>query len=178
MPIIDIVHLYNAMLQLVMPRILQEPLIERLLYCSPSYQCAMNVLESTVAQLNKDSVVVLDPVICSLPGSYGLREKDDRNPRPTRNGTGKNQRHDDDDHDDDDTRGVFECSSKVARERDYQTRYRCPRPFLFLATASTTSSESETLVTAEMRMSGIRSTSEGCTTMIEKTISQTERKTY
>jgi hypothetical protein len=79
----DKINLYNSMLQLGIPKFFQRKLIEEL--CMDIYSARLSedvedfyLLEMTIGRFNAQTVPVLDPVLCCLTGSFGLRDSDER----------------------------------------------------------------------------------------------------
>ncbi|KAF2249434.1 hypothetical protein BU26DRAFT_519500 [Trematosphaeria pertusa] len=89
--LLDKIYLYGAMLQLSVPRFIQEPLIEALckeMYKRPLKRCHLEALELSVARLHAYTVPTLDPVLNHVVGTYGLRSRADRdNPGSAPTGT-------------------------------------------------------------------------------------------
>ncbi|KAI4629501.1 uncharacterized protein J4E87_003765 [Alternaria ethzedia] len=82
----DRIHLYNAMLQLGLPKFVQLPLIDKIvmqMYKTKLNACHLATLEHTVGRFYSRGVAVLDPVLCHFIGSYPRRTlQDRRNVRP------------------------------------------------------------------------------------------------
>ncbi|KAH9873285.1 hypothetical protein J1614_005683 [Plenodomus biglobosus] len=79
--ILDKIHLYNAMLQLGLPKFVQRPLIDALIlqmYKTPLNRCHLATLEMTVGRFNSRSIAILDPVLCHFVGTYPFRRLADR----------------------------------------------------------------------------------------------------
>ncbi|KAH9861249.1 hypothetical protein IAQ61_010986 [Plenodomus lingam] len=79
--ILDKIHLYNAMLQLGLPKFVQRPLIDALIlqmYKTPLNRCHLETLEITVGRFNSRGIAILDPVICHFIGTYPFRRMADR----------------------------------------------------------------------------------------------------
>jgi hypothetical protein len=80
------IHLYNAMLQLGLPRFVQEPVIDATvlqMYQTKLNACHLETLEITVGRFYGEGVAILDPVINHLIGTYAFRNPTDRgNPEP------------------------------------------------------------------------------------------------
>jgi hypothetical protein len=80
------IHLYNAMLQLGLPRFVQEPVIDATvlqMYQAKLNACHLETLEITVGRFYGEGVAILDPVINHLIGTYAFRNATDReNPEP------------------------------------------------------------------------------------------------
>ncbi|RMZ66464.1 hypothetical protein GMOD_00001800 [Pyrenophora seminiperda CCB06] len=75
------IHLYNAMVQLGIPKFIQKPLIDALvlqMYQLPLKECHLDALEMTIGRLNARTVSVLDPVLNHFTGTYALRTPRDR----------------------------------------------------------------------------------------------------
>ncbi|KAI4688734.1 uncharacterized protein J4E84_004664 [Alternaria hordeiaustralica] len=73
----DKIHLYNAMLQLGLPKSVQ------LMYKTKINACHLATLEHTVGRFYSRGVAVLDPVLCHFIGTYSRRTLQDRkNVRP------------------------------------------------------------------------------------------------
>ncbi|KAF2875644.1 hypothetical protein BDV95DRAFT_562320 [Massariosphaeria phaeospora] len=75
------IHLYNAMVQLDMPKFAQKNLISAL--CTEMYekdlsQCELDALEITIGRFNSNAVGILDPVLNFFVGTYALRTLSDR----------------------------------------------------------------------------------------------------
>jgi hypothetical protein len=75
------IHLYNAMLQLGLPKFVQLPLIDAIvleMYERKLSQCELDTLEITIGRFYSRGVAVLDPVLNHLIGTYAFRTQDDR----------------------------------------------------------------------------------------------------
>jgi hypothetical protein len=86
------IHLYNAMLQLGLPKFVQLPLIDALvlqMYQTELNACHLSTLEHTIGRFYSRGVAILDPVLNHLIGTYSLRKLGDRtNTKPlTENGS-------------------------------------------------------------------------------------------
>ncbi|KAF1834756.1 hypothetical protein BDW02DRAFT_568722 [Decorospora gaudefroyi] len=98
------IHLYNAMLQLGLPKFVQLPLIDALvlqMYQTKLTACHLDTLEMTVGRFYSRGVAVLDPVLNHFIGTYSFREWNDRKPPawpgtkpPTRDGGAPNEQSD------------------------------------------------------------------------------------
>ncbi|KAI4628742.1 hypothetical protein J4E83_003295 [Alternaria metachromatica] len=82
----DKIHLYNAMLQLGLSKLVQLPLIDAIvmqMYKTKLNACHLATLEHTVGRFYSRGVAVLDPVLCHFIGTYPRRTlQDRRNVRP------------------------------------------------------------------------------------------------
>jgi len=79
--LVEQIHLYNVMLQLGLPRFVQQPLIDVLvagMYQRNLKDCELETLEMTVGRFYSEGVAVLDPVLCHFIGTYPLRTLADR----------------------------------------------------------------------------------------------------
>jgi len=79
--LLDKIHLYNAMLQLGLPKFVQQPLVDALvlqMYQKPLQHCHLDVLEITIGRFHSRGMAVLDPVICHFIGTYAFRSLQDR----------------------------------------------------------------------------------------------------
>ncbi|KAI1538053.1 hypothetical protein PtrSN002B_005251 [Pyrenophora tritici-repentis] len=75
------IHLYNAMLQLGLPKSIQKPLIDALvlqMYQTTLNACHLDVLEITVGRFHARSLPVLDTVLNHFAGTYAFRPPEDR----------------------------------------------------------------------------------------------------
>ncbi|KAH6875613.1 hypothetical protein BKA58DRAFT_467384 [Alternaria rosae] len=75
------IHLYNAMLQLGLPKFVQLPLIDAIvmeMYNNRLNACHLATLEHTVGRFYSRGVAVLDPVLCHFIGTYPHRTSQDR----------------------------------------------------------------------------------------------------
>jgi hypothetical protein len=75
------IHLYNAMLQLGLPKFVQLPLIDAIvleMYERKLSQCELDILEITIGRFYSRGIAVLDPVLNHLIGTYAFRTQDDR----------------------------------------------------------------------------------------------------
>lgn len=84
--LVEKIHLYNAMLQLGLPKFVQQPLVDALIlhmYKTDLKLCHLDLLEMTLGRFYSRGVAVLDPVLCHLIGTYAFRTIDDRKkPKP------------------------------------------------------------------------------------------------
>jgi hypothetical protein len=79
--LLEKIHLYNAMLQLGLPKFVQLPLIDALvleMYQTNLTACHLAHLEMTVGRFYSRGVAVLDPVLNHLVGTYSFRTLEDR----------------------------------------------------------------------------------------------------
>jgi hypothetical protein len=79
--LLEKIHLYNAMLQLGLPKFVQLPLIDAIvleMYERKLSQCELDTLEITVGRFYSRGIAVLDPVLNHLIGTYAFRTQDDR----------------------------------------------------------------------------------------------------
>ncbi|KAL7772436.1 hypothetical protein CFE70_002395 [Pyrenophora teres f. teres 0-1] len=81
------IHLYNAMLQLGLPKPIQKPLIDALvlqMYQTNLNACHLDALEMTVGRFYARGLPILDPVLNHFAGTYAFRRPEDRrNPGST-----------------------------------------------------------------------------------------------
>ncbi|CAN9380829.1 unnamed protein product [Alternaria alternata] len=86
-PLVDKIHLYNAMLQLGLPKFVQLPLIDVLvlqMYRTKLEACELDTLEHTIGRFYSRGVAVLDPVLNHFIGTYSFRSLGDRaKPEPS-----------------------------------------------------------------------------------------------
>ena len=84
--ILDKIHLYNAMLQLGLPRFVKLPLVNALvlqMYQTKRSPCHLDTQEITIGRFHARGLAILDPVINALVGTYALQALDDRrSPEP------------------------------------------------------------------------------------------------
>jgi hypothetical protein len=85
--LVDKIHLYNAMLQLGLPKFVQLPLIDVLvlqMYRTKLEACELDALEHTIGRFYSRGVAVLDPVLNHFIGTYSFRSLGDRTkPEPS-----------------------------------------------------------------------------------------------
>lgn len=90
------IHLYNAMLQMGLPKFVQLPLIDALvlqMYQTDLNACHLDTLEITIGRFYSRGLAILDPVLNHFIGTYALRSQDDRrNPRPLGSQSGRQRR--------------------------------------------------------------------------------------
>jgi hypothetical protein len=70
------IHAYNAMLQLGVPKFFQKPLIEALckqMHQAKLSQCHLDLLEITIGRFHGYTVPILDPILNHLIGTYAFR---------------------------------------------------------------------------------------------------------
>ena len=75
------IHLYNAMLQLGLPKFVQQPLVDELIlemYKRKFRDCHLDILEMTVGRFHSRSIPILDPVLNHFFGTYAFRTPEDR----------------------------------------------------------------------------------------------------
>jgi hypothetical protein len=85
--LVDKIHLYNAMLQLGLPKFVQLPLIDALVLQMDQTRlsaCQLDTLEHTIGRFYSRGIAVLDPVLNHFIGTYSSRSLDDRTkPEPS-----------------------------------------------------------------------------------------------
>ncbi|KAI4658745.1 uncharacterized protein J4E79_006504 [Alternaria viburni] len=128
----DKIHLYNAMLQLGLPKSVQLPLIDKIvmqMYKTKLNACHLATLEHTVGRFYSRGVAVLDPVLCHFIGTYPRRTlQDRRNVKPP---------PESDTESSDDTNKTGEEASEEAQGADTQSGEElsasapAPKPFDF-----------------------------------------------
>ncbi|KAF1935645.1 hypothetical protein EJ02DRAFT_428249 [Clathrospora elynae] len=89
--LLEKIHLYNAMLQLGLPKFVQLPLIDTLvlqMYKTNLSACHLDTLEITIGRFYSRGVAILDPVLNHLIGTYYFHSLADcTHPEPTRKET-------------------------------------------------------------------------------------------
>ncbi|KAG9190809.1 hypothetical protein G6011_08897 [Alternaria panax] len=85
--LVDKLHLYNAMIQLGLPKFVQLPLVDKLvlqMYQTSLHACHLDTLEHTIGRFYSKGVAVLDPVLNHFIGTYSSRSLRDRTePEPS-----------------------------------------------------------------------------------------------
>ncbi|USP78484.1 uncharacterized protein yc1106_05758 [Curvularia clavata] len=80
--LLEKIHLYNAMLQLGLPKFVQLPLIDALVSQMSETklsECHLDTLEITIGRFYSRGVAILDPIVNHFIGTYAHRPLDDRN---------------------------------------------------------------------------------------------------
>jgi hypothetical protein len=79
--LLEMIHLYNAMLQLGIATHFQRPLIDALvlkMYQTNLQRCHLDTLEMTVCRFYSKGIPILDPVLNHFIGTYAFRSAEDR----------------------------------------------------------------------------------------------------